>query len=265
MKKIVSLFLAFSVYTLFSHSSLGADEVKYKALPFDRHYLSDKKLDSLPLPEIILKQYDSLYHVFPQNQIESSYKLSHFYRYNSKFFRVQNDDSGRQWIHLSYDSNEKVIKSNYSKNYVRSQKISSIGSPFSYSFTFRLSSNSEKDGIQIFHIYAFTPINSSLCQLYYKNEILYFSIPYGRESGQILREEYPIGHYAFGEEAKFTIKCDGKNLSIFYNDKEMFNRPFSSSLANTKAPFFLASGLYPHKSARCFCEIFMTDIEYEGQ
>jgi len=200
--------------------------------------------------------------VFPQNKIESSVRLSHFYRYNNKFLRVEKDASGRQWIHLSYDSEEKVLKSNYSKNYVKTERYSSIADPFSYTFTFRLSSSSKKDGIQIFHIYAFSPLNTAMCQLFFKNEILYFSIPLAFSDGKIIREDYPLGIYSFGDEVTFAFKSDGKEISLYYQGKKFFTRPLPPSLSESKASFFIASGLFPHKSATCFCEIFLTDIDF---
>ena len=272
-KSLLFFFLIFSAiilltYLLVSKTVMTADKVAYKSslnLYFNGRYLTDKELSKLPEVKINFNNYDSLSHVFPQDGLESVYRLSHYYNYNSKFFRMEVDSSGKQWIHLSMDAKEYAQGHKHLKNYLRTQKFLSIENPFSYNFSFCFFTDKTNESVQIFHVFVYAPIKKSVFQIVCKNGLVTVKFPVELNEKSFDSEAIVLGAYSLGDVGKISVQSDGKTVLIYYNEKLVFDKDILPEITKNNAPFYIANGLYPAEGSQGFSEIFLSDIDYSGR
>ncbi|MBQ0050792.1 MAG: hypothetical protein KBT11_01865 [Treponema sp.] len=231
-------------------------------LDFNKRYLTDKELDELENPEITMENYEKFSHVFPQNGATSTYRLGKEYVYNNKFFQVQNDDTGRQWIHLSMDSKESVTSHSYLKNQLKSNGYFTLGTDAFVSFTFNLYSSAPGEFLQIFWIWMNKPMNRTLYQIFYKDGTLYLMLPRFSKGAFSYRDEVAVGNYKQGTEAKLKFEIKDNLLTVFYNDKKAVTQKITEKFDTFSRGFF-QFGLYPGVNTKVYSEMFLTDLATE--
>lgn len=229
-------------------------------LKFNKKYLSDKQLNKLESTPVTMNNFEKLAHVFPYNGASSTWWLGRRYEYNNKFFLVETDKTGKQWIHLSMDSKEPVSSHGYLKNYLKLNNYFSFRQELSVNFTFNLYSSSYDSYLQLFSIYMNRPLAQTIFQIYYKNEMLFVQIPVFSKGEYKGRTEIELGNYRQETDAKLKFEIKDKTIYIYFNNELKVSQPITEDYDLVSMGYY-SFGLYPGTNLNFFSEMFISDIE----
>lgn len=229
-------------------------------LKFNEKYLTEKQLEEFQTPEITMPHFEEFQHGFPQAGISSYYVLKKdFIFYKNKFFQIENDSTGRQWIHLSMDAREYAVSHAHLKNLLKNQNAFKFNEDSNFEFSFNINTSEPNEQLQFFVIYFDKPLKISLFRILYRQGKILADIPEFKDKKVKERNKVFIGLYELGTEAKIKFTTGNGCYSIFYNDKEMFRQELTENF-ETSAKAYYQVGPYPDDDKKYFCEMFVTDL-----
>lgn len=256
MKKVLFALLLLLSSPLFCQTVLCPPP----GLKFNGKYLTEKQLEKHQNPEITMPQIEKFQHGFPQAGRVSYYKLKKDNAlYKNKFFRFENDSSGRQWIHLSMDAREYAVSHNELKNLLKPLEKFTFKDESFFEFTFNINTSEPENQLQFFCTYFQEPVKQTLFRMLYRNGQILADIPEFKDKKVTDKSKLPLGNYELGTESKIKFQTGNGFYSIFYNDKEIIRNKITKDF-ETSAKAYYQLGPYPDADKKFFCEMFITDL-----
>ncbi len=229
-------------------------------LKFNGKYLTDRQLKKYQTPEITLSDIEKFQHGFPQAGLVSYYKLkkdNSFYK--NKFFQIENDSAGRQWIHLFMDAREYAISHNELKNLLKPLSKHYFNDESFFEFTFIMNTSKPQEQLQFFCMYFEEPVRQTLFRILYRKGQILIDLPEFKNKKVTDKSKFPLGLYELGTEAKIRFQTGKDFYSVFFNEKEVIRQKLTEDF-ETSAKVYYQLGPYPDADKKFFCEMFITDL-----
>lgn len=239
-------------------------------------YLTDSELEGMKVPEITFKHFENFRHqcVIAGKLLEIPLKKD--YGYKSRGMTVENDKSGRQWVHFFIDSAEKYIQENEYKPMNARSKFTLMGRyPVKkcfeeFSFILDASDREQaKFGFANFGL-KLPGASISMIDLFFDKGKLYakfrdmsenISLEKLTNSNAVSTENFYLGDYAFGTEEKIRMECTDRKMTVTYRGNSK-SYTYSELIPENILGFFNA-GITPYNKDDVFVEMLVSDLEIE--
>lgn len=239
-------------------------------------YLTDSELEKLEVPEISFKHFENFRHqcVIAGKLLEIPLKKD--YGYKSRGMTVENDKSGRQWVHFFIDSAEKYIQENEYKPMNARSKFTLMGrypvQKCFEEFNFIVDTSDNKQAKMCIGNFGlkFPKFSPSMIDIILdKGKICakFRDIPENisldelSNSNALATESFYLGDYEFGTEEKIRMECTDRKMTVTYRGNSK-SYTYSELIPENILGYFNA-GITPYNKDDVFVEMLVSDLEIE--
>lgn len=240
-------------------------------------YLTDSELEGMKVPEISFKHFEDFRHqcVIDGNLLEIPLRAD--YEYKSRGMIVENDRSGRQWVHFFIDSKEKYIPKDVYKAMVARSKFTprektAIRGKCFEEFNFIVDSSDNQNlriGIANFGL-RFPKMSVPMIDVYLEKGGIYVkfrdvaeNVPLDEltSSNAFQTEKLFLGDYDFGSEKKLRLECYNRKMTVTYGENSK-SYVYSEKVPEDILGYFNA-GITPNNKEPIFVEMLVSDLKME--